>query len=67
MSSPFPPSPERNPLFLSGSVLIGYTFLGIGPFLQGGSDSKESACDARDLGSVPESGRFPGEGNRCPL
>ena len=28
----------------------------------GGSDSKESACKAGDLGSVPGSGRFPGEG-----
>ena len=29
----------------------------------GGSDSKESACNAGDLGSIPESGRSPGEGN----
>ena len=29
----------------------------------GGSDGKESACDARDLGSIPGLGRFPGEGN----
>jgi len=27
----------------------------------GGSDSKESACNARDLCSVPGSGRSPGE------
>ena len=27
------------------------------------SDSKESACNAGDLGSIPLSGRFPGEGN----
>ena len=27
-----------------------------------GSDGKESACNAGDLGSIPESGRFPGEG-----
>ena len=25
----------------------------------GGSDSKESACHARDLGLIPGSGRFP--------
>ena len=25
----------------------------------GGSDSKESACNAGDLGSIPGSGRFP--------
>ena len=33
----------------------------------GGSDSKESACSAGDLGSIPESGRFPGEGSGYPL
>ena len=33
----------------------------------GGSDSKESACNAGDLGSIPESGRCPGEGNGNPL
>ena len=27
----------------------------------------ESACSARDLGSVPGSGRSPGEGNSNPL
>ena len=29
----------------------------------GGSDGKESACNAGDLGSIPGSGRSPGEGN----
>ena len=29
----------------------------------GGSDSKDSACNAGELGSIPESGRFPGGGN----
>ena len=33
----------------------------------GGSDGKESACNARDLGSVPGLGRSPGEGNGYPL
>ena len=28
---------------------------------------KESACSAEDLGSIPESGRSPGEGNGKPL
>ena len=28
-----------------------------------GSDGKESACNAGDAGSFPESGRSPGEGN----
>ena len=29
----------------------------------GGSDGKESACNAGDLGLVPGLGRSPGEGN----
>ena len=33
----------------------------------GGSDGKESACSAGDLGSVSGSGRFPGEGHGNPL
>ena len=33
----------------------------------GGSDSKESACNVGDLGSIPGLGRSPGEGNSNPL
>ena len=33
----------------------------------GGSDGKESACDAGDPSSIPGSGRSPGEGNGSPL
>ena len=33
----------------------------------GGSDSKESACNAEDPGSIPGLGRSPGEGNGYPL
>ena len=33
----------------------------------GGSDSKESACNAGDLSSVPGWGRSPGEGNGYPF
>ena len=33
----------------------------------GGSESKESACNAGDLGSVPVLGRSPGEGKGYPL
>ena len=35
--------------------------------ISGGSDGKESACNAGDLGSIPGSGRFPGEGKGNPL
>ena len=33
----------------------------------GGSDGKESACNARDAGLIPGLGRSPGEGNGYPL
>ena len=33
----------------------------------GGSDSKESACNAGDLGWIPGSGRSPGEGHGNPF
>ena len=33
----------------------------------GGSDGKASACNVRDPGSIPGSGRSPGEGNGNPL
>ena len=33
----------------------------------GGSDGKESTCNAGDLGLIPGSGRSPGEGNVNPL
>ena len=32
------------------------------PGFPGGSDGKESACNAGDPSSVPGSGRYPGEG-----
>ena len=33
----------------------------------GGPDSKESACKAGNLGSIPGSGRSPGEGDGYPV
>ena len=33
------------------------------PHFPGGSDGKESACNAGDLGLIPWFGRSPGEGN----
>ena len=33
----------------------------------GGSDGKASVCNARDPGSIPGLGRYPGEGNGNPL
>ena len=36
-------------------------------YLFSGSDGKVSACNVGDLGSIPGSGRSPGEGNGNPL
>ena len=35
--------------------------------VSGGSDGEESACNARDPGSISGSGRSPGEGQGNPL
>ena len=42
---------------------------GLGDFycFPGGSEVKTSACNAEDLGSIPGSGRSPGEGNGTSL
>ena len=36
-------------------------------YFPGGSDTRESACIARDLSWIPRLGRSPGEGNGKPL
>ena len=40
--------------------------MGGGAF-HGGLDSKESACNEGDLGSIPELGRYPGGEHDNPL
>ena len=40
-----------------------YTLKSFNLGFPGGSDSKESACDAEDPGSIPRLGRSPREGN----
>ena len=37
------------------------------PGFPGGSDGKDSACNAGDLGLIPGLGRSPGEGHGNPL
>ena len=44
-------------------IVVDFIFLGF----PGGSEVKASACNAGDLGSIPGSGRSPGEGNGNPL
>ena len=59
-------------------VLYGYIVIGLNVFINralhkpsfvspGGSDGKKSACNAGDLGSIPELGRSPGEWNGYPF
>ena len=44
-----------------------FVFASHGSGLPGGSDGKASVYNAGDLGSIPGSGRSPGEGNSNPL
>ena len=64
-----PPHFHKSPLYIrlsipspkiSTSVPLFWDFLG-------GSDRQESACNAGDPGSIPESGRSPREGHGNPL
>ena len=53
---------------LSAASFINHFWLANCPVgFPGGSDGKESACNAGDPGSIPGSGRSPGEGNGYPL
>ena len=47
-------------LYITKDLLLKQSF-------PGGSDGKESACNAGDQGLIPGLGRFPGEGNGNPL
>ena len=49
------------PLFIS--IVVKFSFRGF----PGGSEGGESACNERDPGLIPWSGRYPGEGNGYPL
>ena len=49
---------RNNSAFISDFLLQGFP---------GGSDGKESACKAGDLGSIPGLGRSPGGGHGNPL
>ena len=50
---------EQDTIF-SFTLSVSWVFLG-------GSDSKESACNAGDLGSIPGLGKSPGEENGNPV
>ena len=51
-------SQRKKDKYCSLSLILGFP---------GGSDSKESACNAGDAGSIPGSGRSPEEGNGNPF
>ena len=48
----------KDPVGMKKTILLGFP---------GSSDGKASPYNAGDLGSIPELGRFPGEGNGNPL
>ena len=45
-------------------MITGFTLFSLG--FPGGSDGKESACKAEEMGSTPGSGSSSGEGNGYP-
>ena len=49
------------------TALVQWQPVGGATVFLGGSDGNESACKAGDLGLIPRSERFPGEGNGNPL
>ena len=51
----------------SGNMLLFSVYAVPSLDFPGGSDSKEPVYNAGDLGSIPGSGRSPGEGNGDPL
>ena len=53
-----PLSQPRSTYLLYDNIYFGFP---------GGSEGKASAYNAGDLGSIPGSGRSPGEGNGSPL
>ena len=55
-------------MMIKGSIQEDITIVNIhAPVFPGGSEVKVSASNVGDPGSIPESGRSPGEGNDNPL
>ena len=52
---------------ITSPIIFLYETQGIYQGFPGGSDGKESACNAGDQGSIPGLGRSPEEGNGNPL
>ena len=65
-----PPAVYEGSSFFTSSLTFGIfspLILALLLGFPGSSDGKASACNVRDLGSIPGSGRFPGEGKGNPL
>ena len=60
-----------DPFFISqGKFFWSFSYISISliqGYFPGGSEVKESTCNAGDPGSIPGSGKSPGEGNGNPL
>ena len=56
---------EHEKTFVGNDMFITLTVLTMG--FPGGSEGKASACNVGDPGSIPGSGRSPGEGKGKPL
>ena len=63
------PSSPGQPQVLKSTASGAHGFAGVlgSTSFPGGSEGKASACNAGDPGSIPGSGRSPGEGNGNPL
>ena len=64
LSGPAPSTGRMLLITLKNFFVLQFAFFGGSPC---GSDSKESACNTGNLGSILGSGRLPGEGNGHPL
>ena len=67
------PSPASSPFFLPPGFLSSLEIFDVSTWIlvfkgfPGGAEVKVSICNVGDLGSIPASGRSPGEGNCNPL
>ena len=68
-----PPSPASSPFFIQPGFLSSLEIFDVSTWIlvfkgfPGGAEVKVSICNVGDLGSIPASGRSPGEGNCNPL
>ena len=65
--SPGRMSSVRDKVICKKWIYLGWPPQSVWKVFPGSSDSKQSACNAGDLGLIPGLGRSPGEGNGNPL